>query len=67
MERGKLFLFSRFFVRLYIGRWTVDAAPPGRLPPEPLQQQEAVVDLPDALRAVGVIHVRENHSVRRRK
>ena len=28
MERGKLFLFSRFFVRLYIGRWTVDAAPP---------------------------------------
>ena len=28
MERGKLFLFSRFFVRLYIGRWTADAAPP---------------------------------------
>ena len=28
MKRGKLFVFSRFFVRLGIGRWRVDAPPP---------------------------------------
>lgn len=28
MKRGKLFLFSRFFVRLGIGRWTAEVAPP---------------------------------------
>lgn len=28
MERGKLFFFSRFFVRLKIGRWSVDVPPP---------------------------------------
>lgn len=28
MERGKLFCFSRFFVRLAIGRWTADVPPP---------------------------------------
>lgn len=28
MERGKLFYFSRFFVRLAIGRWTADVPPP---------------------------------------
>ena len=28
MERGKLFYFSRFFVRLKIGRWSSQVAPP---------------------------------------
>ena len=28
MKRGNLFAFSRFFVRLGIGRWSVDAPPP---------------------------------------
>ena len=28
MRRGKLFAFSRFFVRLKIGRWTAEVAPP---------------------------------------
>ena len=28
MKRGNLFVFSRFFVRLGIGRWSVDAPPP---------------------------------------
>lgn len=28
MERGKLFVFSRFFVRLGIGRWSVSVRPP---------------------------------------
>lgn len=28
MERGKLFYFSRFFVRLGLGRWSVDVAAP---------------------------------------
>lgn len=28
MKRGKLFAFSRFFVRLKIGRWTAEVTPP---------------------------------------
>lgn len=28
MRRGKLFYFSRFFVRLKIGRWTAEVPPP---------------------------------------
>ena len=28
MRRGKLFAFSRFFVRLKIGRWTAEVTPP---------------------------------------
>ena len=28
MRRGKLFAFSRFFVRLRIGRWTAEVPPP---------------------------------------
>ena len=28
MRRGKLFAFSRFFVRLKIGRWTAEVEPP---------------------------------------
>ena len=28
MKRGKLFAFSRFFVRLKIGRWTAEVEPP---------------------------------------
>lgn len=28
MKRGKLFAFSRFFVRLRIGRWTAEVTPP---------------------------------------